>query len=122
MGPVGGPVCFSLEDFDESGPEGAGPQFVDVGEIGLTRLLYAVTIGIHEQMTGDGGPTAVVWSNGRVTALKIPGDPIFSWASAINERGDIAGYLTPSPPANDAEANAAISERTIPFVLRATGG
>ena len=71
----------------------------------------------------DGGPTAFIWQGEEVTALEIPGDPYFSWAAAINEAGDVAGYLTPraEEPAEEAEPDAEAFEQTVSFILRAAG-
>lgn len=76
----------------------------------------------------EGGPTAFVWKGGDVERLDIPGDPYFSWAAAINDAGDIAGYLTPRPKVKD-EAEAAEEgneqepeeelEQTVSFILKA---
>ena len=74
----------------------------------------------------EGGPTAFVWKAGDVEKLEIPGDPYFSWAAAINNAGDIAGYLTPRPAADATEdenggakePDASELEQTVSFLLK----
>jgi probable HAF family extracellular repeat protein len=81
-------------------------------------------VGYSDDPQGpEGGPTAFLWRGGNLERLEIPGDPYFSWAAAINDAGDIAGYLTPRPEkgANDETKAPDESEveQTVSFVLKA---
>ncbi|MDH5287357.1 MAG: hypothetical protein OEX23_12095 [Betaproteobacteria bacterium] len=40
----------------------------------------------------SGGPRAFLWTGGELQLLGIPGDPK-SWATAINDRGEVAGHM-----------------------------
>ena len=58
---------------------------------------HGVVVGLSDDPHGPvGGPQAFIWSDGCLSALELAGDIEYSAATAINDRGQIAGYLKPS--------------------------
>ncbi len=91
-------------------------------------------VGFSDNLNAaDGVPRAIVWREGQVTRLQIPGDPVSSVAYGINDQGDIAGSATfdvslvqSSPEDSKSKSKgggqpAARSGRTVSFVLRLKG-
>ena len=58
-----------------------------------------------------GGPQAFAWSRGKMSAIQFPMPTLYSSAQAINDRGQIGGYVETKPEAEDQPGG------TVSFIL-----
>ncbi|MDQ2730056.1 MAG: DUF3466 family protein [Armatimonadota bacterium] len=68
-------------------PRGAGPAFP------FNDLNHAYQINNHGQIAGEEGSAAALWDQGKLTKLKTGPDYFRSSASAINDKGQVAGIV-----------------------------
>ena len=75
----------------------------------LANNNQGTVVGYSDDPYGpEGGPQAFVWSKDKPTPLKFPNTMMYSCAQAINDRGQIAGYV---------EKGSEVEDRSVSFIM-----
>ena len=87
----------------------------DVNAKALDIDNHGRVVGYSDDPPGSqGGPQAFIWSDGKVKSIEFPRSVAHSSAAAINDKGQIAGFIEPT--IEDSE-----QDKTISFVLSTEG-
>ncbi|MEM8732896.1 MAG: hypothetical protein AAGG44_01650 [Planctomycetota bacterium] len=80
-----------------------------------------VVVGTCDDPPGpDGGPHAFVWKQGKTIPLMMPKETVYSYANAINDAGQIAGFADITFPERKDEESGEPLVKTLGFLWKLT--
>jgi uncharacterized membrane protein len=69
-----------------------------------------IIVGYHDDLSeATGGPQAIIWKDKQPMRLQAPQGFLYSWAAAINDNSQIAGYIVPEVEKEDVESSKTVS-------------